>query len=110
MLSLDHLKQYQVSPKTGFLPFEPPLDRLPIQYEPWETLCFNLPSHIKSKTVGEHVAKLPLLSSKWLTSEPEFRRAFVILGFIADALLWGSEIVIDVRFHISSRIERLNAD
>lgn len=97
------LEHYQVSAKTGFLPFDPPLEQLPEYYRDWEAICLKLPSHIANSDLVEVVARLPLLSSGWLKSEPEYRRAYVILGFIADGLLWGSGKVVDVRSWIQNR-------
>lgn len=100
MTPLEDLEQYQVSPTTGFLPAEPPLERLPEYCNAWEAICSDLPKLIAGNQLADAVSALPLLSAQFLTSEPEYRRAYVILGFIASGLLWGSERTVDVHFNL----------
>ena len=92
------LEDYQVSATHGFLPNEPPLKRLPEYYEAWESICSNLSTLLRiEKQLAYKVAKLPILSTKNLVHEPEWRRAYVLLGFIANAYIWGSKEPLGVR-------------
>lgn len=97
MLPLGSLENYQLSPNNGFLPSEPPLDRLPKQYEAWEAVCSNLPGLIRDKKIYQTILQLPTISTDSLHTEPEWRRAYVILGFLLNGYLWGSGHKIDVR-------------
>ena len=97
MLSLANLEEYQVFPSTGFLPSCPPAETLPSYYEPWESIGIGLPGLIQDGRLAEAVARLSLLSVEKLEHEPEWRRAYVVLGYIASGLLWGVDRPIDVQ-------------
>ena len=90
------LEDYGVSATHGFLPSEAPLQRLPTYYTPWEIICANLYKlRIKDQLACE-IAKLPALSTKELVNEPQWRRAYVLLGFITNAYIWGASKPIEV--------------
>ncbi|KAL2195389.1 Indoleamine 2,3-dioxygenase [Corynascus similis CBS 632.67] len=92
-LSLD---QYAIT-SNGFLPAEPPLRKLPNPYYgPWESLVESLPVFLANKTLRDQVRKLPVLSAEYLVTEPEWRRACVVLGFLAHAYIWGGETASEV--------------
>jgi indoleamine 2,3-dioxygenase len=94
---LPSLDEYQISVENGFLPAEPPLDRLPDPYyEPWEDIAANLQTLLASKEIRTAVDDLPLLSTSRLRSEAEWRRAYVVLGFITNSYIWGLEKAKDV--------------
>ncbi|CAN3356283.1 indoleamine 2,3-dioxygenase [Diutina catenulata] len=77
----------------GFLPSELPLERLPqAYYEPWETLVANLPALILTKGIRARVDELPQLSTDELKSEPEWRRAYQVLSFLAHAYVWSESV------------------
>ncbi|KAL2182105.1 Indoleamine 2,3-dioxygenase [Thermothelomyces heterothallicus CBS 202.75] len=85
------LNEYAVT-SNGFLPEEPPLGKLPNPYYgPWESLVECLPDALASRTLRDQVHQLPILSTDRLTTEPEWRRACVILGFLAHAYIWGGD-------------------
>ncbi|KAK3301738.1 Indoleamine 2,3-dioxygenase [Chaetomium strumarium] len=85
------LEEYGVS-TNGFLPSEPPLERLPNPYySPWESLIASLPTLLEQQTFRSQVDRLPILSTEHLSSEQEWRRACVVLGFLAHAYIWGGE-------------------
>ncbi|QPG73486.1 hypothetical protein FOA43_000797 [Brettanomyces nanus] len=86
---LPNLEDYDVSPKTGFLPEEIPLNHLPPYYETWERIVKNLPALLLTRRVRSMVDKLPYLTCEHLTSESEYRRAYSVLGYIAHAYIWG---------------------
>uniref|UniRef100_A0A060TDF9 Indoleamine 2,3-dioxygenase n=1 Tax=Blastobotrys adeninivorans TaxID=409370 RepID=A0A060TDF9_BLAAD len=89
---IPRLEDYDVSPKTGFLPEELPLDRLPDPYyAPWENLAANLPALIQTRRIRSLVDKMAVLSLDKLTDIRQLRRACVILGFIAHGYVWGGD-------------------
>jgi indoleamine 2,3-dioxygenase len=97
--SLPLLSDYDISPQNGFLPSEIPLDILPdAYYQPWETVVRNFQSLILSKRLRRIVEALPVLSTEFLLTEAEWRRAYSILGFIAHAYVWGGDRPTDVSF------------
>jgi hypothetical protein len=92
------LDNYAVSPDHGFLPNGLPLQKLPHSYyHSWETLASQLPSLIKNGQIRSMIDSLPILTTSWLRSEPEWRRAYSILGFLTHAYIWGGEKPKDVR-------------
>ncbi|KAF2470047.1 indoleamine 2,3-dioxygenase family protein [Lindgomyces ingoldianus] len=94
---LPRLVDYDISPKNGFLPSEIPLELLPDSYYgPWETIVRNFQSLILSKRLRGIVDALPILSTEFLLTEAEWRRAYSILGFIAHAYVWGGDTPSDI--------------
>jgi len=93
---LPNLDDYQIS-KNGFLPAEPPLERLSDPYYgAWEDVVSDLRSLIADKRIRETVEELPILSTSRLRFEAEWRRAYVVLGFISNSYIWGLEKAKDV--------------
>ncbi|KAH0545157.1 hypothetical protein FGG08_000769 [Glutinoglossum americanum] len=85
-------EDYCVSTQNGFLPAELPLTLLPNPYyKKWEAVVANLQALLLSKRLREVVRELPLLSTSRLTGEPEWRRAYVLLAFMAHAYIWGGD-------------------
>lgn len=81
----------------AFLPEQQPLSRLPDQYyAPWETIVSSLSSHIQQQTLRQEVDRLPVLSTDRLASEAEWRRAYVVLGFLTHAYVWGGDVASEV--------------
>ncbi|CDR45352.1 CYFA0S17e02256g1_1 [Cyberlindnera fabianii] len=93
-MELPKLEDYEVSPKTGFLPDELPIRRLSDSYfDPWEDLVEELPSLILVKKIRELVDELPILSVERIASDKrELRRAYSILGFLSHAYVWNVDI------------------
>lgn len=82
------LSNYDISEKTGFLP-ENPLRKLPgACFHEWEELANQLPQFIREKRVKKEVDLLPKFDEHTLTSEAEWRRAYVLLSFIGQAYIW----------------------
>lgn len=92
-----NLEEFQVSSTNGFLPSEPPLEKVPEYYDRWESISLRLPALIQSNDLVDDVTQLPILSAKLLKTEPEWRRAYVLLGFIASGYLWGQGKAVEVR-------------
>lgn len=92
MVPIPKPEDYDVSSTNGFLPTEPPILRLANDYyEPWEFIVKNLQGLIVSKRLRETVDKMPVLSTKHLADEAQWRRAYSVLAFIAHAYIWGGD-------------------
>ena len=77
----------------GFLPPELPLQAQPNPYfEHWETIATNIVSLISTQNIRGAIQSMPVLSTEELTSEVEWRRAYVLLVFILQAYIWGEPI------------------
>ncbi|PSR77839.1 indoleamine 2,3-dioxygenase [Coniella lustricola] len=78
--------------KHGFLPAEEPLKSLPdAYYEPWEYLICNLQPLLAERTLRQSIDTLPVLSVDKLHTEPEWRRAYVILTLLTHSYVWGGD-------------------
>lgn len=84
------LEDYGISPDQGFLPSELPLTELPdTYYAKWEAIVANLQGLLLTKRIRETVNRLPTLSTAYLHSENEWRRAYVVLVYILHGYVWG---------------------
>ena len=91
------LKMFSVT-SNAFLPEEGPLKVLPNSYyEPWELIVQHLPILIESGVLRRSIDELPVLSTVHLTTEAEWRRAYVILAFLTHAYVWGGDKPSEVR-------------
>ncbi|KAG5929747.1 hypothetical protein E4U42_004674 [Claviceps africana] len=78
--------------RNAFLPAKSPVTSLSDSYyEPWEYIAHNLPSLIDNDYIRDVVRELPVLSTNLLESEVEWQRAYVLLGFMAQAYIWGGD-------------------
>jgi len=85
-------EEYDVSLVNGFLPHELPLEILPDSYyNKWESIVRNLQGLILSRRLRGVVDALPVLSTDYLRTEPEWRRAYTILAFISHSYIWGGD-------------------
>ncbi|CAG8563578.1 2829_t:CDS:2 [Acaulospora colombiana] len=85
------MEDYDLDPVTGFLPSTPPLERLPgTFYEPWEQLIDNFHDLILTGRFRSSVDKMPVLDTSCLATPAEYRRAFLVLSFLAHGYVWGS--------------------
>ncbi|CAK7243454.1 MAG: hypothetical protein STHCBS139747_004978 [Sporothrix thermara] len=81
----------------GFLPSRLPLAHLPDPYyAPWEAIITRLPELLQNKDLRSKVRSLSVLSTNGLATEPEWRRAYVILVFLTHAYIWGDDPVAEV--------------
>lgn len=96
-MDLPNLADYDVSPKTGFLPEELPLVKLSSEYfNPWESLVEVLPSLILTKRIRKLVEKLPVLSVDSIKHDKrELRRAYSVLSFLTHAYVWNVDVPTD---------------
>lgn len=89
--------KFGVTPN-GFLPADAPLATLPDPYyAPWEALAQHLPQLIRDGTLRQRVCALEVLSTDRLKTEAEWRRAYVILGFLTHGYVWGGCQAAEVR-------------
>ncbi|KAL5604275.1 hypothetical protein BROUX41_002248 [Berkeleyomyces rouxiae] len=89
---LRDIRRYGVSLKNGFLPDVLPLTRLPDPYyNKWEAVMTNLQALILSRRLRGVIDRLPVLSTIGLEDEAEWRRAYMMLCFMAHAYIWGDD-------------------
>jgi indoleamine 2,3-dioxygenase len=90
---IPNLSDYGISPHYGFLPAELPLERLPDPYyNKWEAVVTNLQGLILSKRLRGVIDRLPILSTAGLEHEAEWRRAYMMLAFMAHGYIWGGDV------------------
>ncbi|KAI9823748.1 MAG: hypothetical protein M1832_002305 [Thelocarpon impressellum] len=90
--SIPRLSDYDISPHTGFIPSELPLEVLPdTYYAKWEAVVANLQALLLSKRLRGVVDSLPVLSTDRLQGDAEWRRAYTILAFLAHSYIWGGD-------------------
>lgn len=61
-------------------------------YRPWENLLRNLQPLILSRRLRRLVDDLPVLSTEYLKTSQEWRRAYLILSFLSHAYIWGGDV------------------
>jgi len=84
------LREFDISPSLGFLPSSPPLARLPEEYNPWEQVASDLPGLIAQQgQLRKTIESLPTIETTYLTSHPQWRRAYVLLAFMTHGYVWG---------------------
>jgi indoleamine 2,3-dioxygenase len=87
----EELESFAVT-RNAFLPHNRPSKHLKDQYyEPWELVAQHLPQLIQEDRIRASVDALPVLSTDRLSSEAEWRRAYVILAFLTHAYVWGGD-------------------
>lgn len=90
------LKNYFIT-RNAFLPESSPATSLADPYyQPWEDIAAALPRLIASGDIHDAVSQMPLLSTDRLANEAEWRRAYVLLGFMTHAYVWGGQTPRDV--------------
>lgn len=98
---LPSLADYGISPTTGFLPEETPLQRLPDPYyAKWESIVTNLQALLLSHRLRPTIDNMPILSTAKLKTEPEWRRAYVLMAFMLHGYIWGGDTPAEVRIYI----------
>ena len=104
------LEDYEVSSTHGFLPSEPPSTELPKYYAPWETISSNLYILRVEKKLASKIAQLPMLTTHHLTNKSQWRRAYVLLGFITNAYIWEFGTPKEVRAGILKATHNVDTD
>lgn len=83
--------------RNGFLPSEEPLKRIANPYfESWELLIHNLQGLLSNGTLRQRIEHTPVLSTDYLRTEAEWRRAYVILTLLTHSYVWGGEKAAEV--------------
>lgn len=99
------LDDFDISTHAGFLPKEFPLRRLNSTFQPWEEIACDVPNLLGMKTFRAKANSLPIISTSRLSSEREWRRAYVILSFLTHSYIWGgshpAEVSLDRSWVIS---------
>ncbi|RUS18976.1 Indoleamine 2,3-dioxygenase [Endogone sp. FLAS-F59071] len=91
-ITIPRLEDYDISPHTGFLPEESPLQRLPDPYfEPWETVIQDLESLLRTENLRERIDELPILDVDRVTTQAERQRAFLVLAMLSHSYVWGKQ-------------------
>ncbi|KAJ6001695.1 hypothetical protein N7522_006922 [Penicillium canescens] len=76
----------------GFLPDGLPLESLPSPYyKAWEDIASQLPALIQTGQIRDMIDNLPVCSIEHLQTEREWRRAYVIMGYLSHAYIWGGD-------------------
>ncbi|RAL02614.1 indoleamine 2,3-dioxygenase [Aspergillus ibericus CBS 121593] len=64
-------------------------------YDQWENVIANLPRLLEHGIARTTIDRISILSTDRLSSEPMWRRAYVVLSFLAQAYTWGAEVASD---------------
>lgn len=56
----------------------------------------RLPELLKCKTIRQSIERLDISSTERLRTDEEWRRAYVILSFLAHAYVWGGDLASEV--------------
>jgi hypothetical protein len=92
------LADYGISPEHGFLPPTAPLrDLHHPYYAKWESIVSNLHALVLSRRLRATIDCLPVLSTSYLRTDAEWRRAYVVLTFMLHGYIWGGDIPAEVR-------------
>ncbi|CAO3564753.1 unnamed protein product [Mortierella alpina] len=84
------LADYDISPVSGFLPAEEPLQILPDPYfAPWEETFQQFNGLLLASRLRQRVNELPCLDASRLKTKAEQRRAYLILCMLSHAYVWG---------------------
>jgi indoleamine 2,3-dioxygenase len=84
------LSDYDISTTHGFLPPETPALRSPY-YAKWEAIVGDLHALLQAKKLRQTINHLPVLSTDYLETPTEWRRAYVCLVFMLNAYVWGQQ-------------------
>jgi len=107
---IPQIHNYGISKDFGFLPTEPPLERLPDPYyTKWEAIITNLQALILSRRLRQVAHALPILSTSHLETPAEWRRAYVILAFMTHGYIWGGDVPEEVRYIACSTAVRYDS-
>ena len=86
------LDDYGISECHGFLPDELPIESLSHPYyKEWEAVVANLQALLLSRRLKARISALPIVTPSRLRTEAEWRRAYMLLSFMAHAYIWGGD-------------------
>ena len=91
----DLLREHDVDPVHGFLPWPPPLQRLPCErskhFVAWEEIVEEIPNLLAAGQFREEAdRRLGRFPVHLLKGDREFRRAMNVLSTVAHAYVWGN--------------------
>ncbi|KAH8177951.1 indoleamine 2,3-dioxygenase domain-containing protein [Sarocladium implicatum] len=90
MIQLPNLDTFGISPNLGFLSNQRPLSSFSNPcFAQLDELATDLPILITTGSLRTKLDSLPYLDPIHLSSEGEYRRAYVVLGFLIHAYVWG---------------------
>jgi indoleamine 2,3-dioxygenase len=86
-----NLKEYAISPDTGFLPPQPPVQvSLPAVFRPLEQIAARLPKWLVSGRLRQVVAHLPEVAVAEVDlDEMQLRRVMLLYAYLTHAYVWG---------------------
>lgn len=89
---------YGMCEGSGFLPSEAPIANLGhTYYQPWEAAIDSLQPDIQHETLRDRIDKMEVLYTHHLKDDGEWRRAYVILTFLAQGYTWAGRSPSEVR-------------
>jgi indoleamine 2,3-dioxygenase len=87
--AINHLDEFELDAQRGLLPLPDPLERLPLDFEPWEDIAQDLPKLLVSRQIRPVLERLPVLLPTTLREDRQHRRAMLLLSFLGHAYVWG---------------------
>ena len=85
------LLEHDVDPVRGFLPPVDPIDRLPSEFDAWETIAEKIPDDLLSGRLRQRVDTLEVIDPGSLKKRPQLDRAMRLLSFIGNGYAWDGE-------------------
>lgn len=90
--SIIDLSVYDISETNGFLPTEPPARKFQDSYyQQWDDIAEHLPVLLSSHLLRQTIQTLPRLETNRLLNLSEWKRAYVVLGFMLHAYVWAED-------------------
>lgn len=88
---LAEMREFSLTQNT-FLPHESLCKQLSDKYyEPWENITTQLPTLIQNGEIRDAVNRLSIMSTDCLSTESEWRRAYVMMAYMTQAYIWGGD-------------------
>jgi indoleamine 2,3-dioxygenase len=85
------LECYDINPERGFALSTPSITTFADpQFQPWTDAAKDLPILISAHQLRPTINGWPVLSPQYLVSLEEYRLAYVLLGHLVHAYIWGS--------------------
>lgn len=93
MHSIPDPLSFDISSQQGFLSTHTPCKAFRDErYRPWDDIISDLPSLIKTKQLNQTIDRLPLLHTDGLRTDLDYRRAYVVLGFLVHSYVWSTTL------------------
>ncbi len=88
-MPLSALEDYNIDPRTGFVPAQDPLTQLPSYFDAWNELRPLVGPLIRNRRIRSRIAAMPFLDYTKLANQRERELALVLLCVYANAYVWG---------------------